>query len=448
MTRTKNSSYVNQRCAEECYEFFCQPHNFDVLYRLKQSHPPYKRISWRLLQFASQKTYTELFDNPELRGRLPKLRSHNSERDFKYWVCDVYNEAVSLWGKKNFETYCKEGDAIVFTLDGRSVDTTVAQLNFLRYLIESGALDFIAANIDYFWGVYTHNKNVKRESSARLGARSWVVPTSESNALHLPDSSDESDLASVVTHSSTSLQHGLGALQLGDVATRSQTSTPMPLTELTPPTPHASLALHTPHTPYTPTNSSPSTTASPSTRAHGPVRVHEERRAVKKKKRGHLLAMFVPPPSLGMHQMATPPLATPSMSPLSSLSRLSSSLYTPPLDRSSVVPANTTNFPAVSFASLVTRHGTPSQSTPYSLPQQSHNKNINALLWNAEQNGATETQPATPVTAETASSIAVTPTTEPRQSIRFFRPRLAVPIVRAVSQELAPGRDPMESEIQ
>lgn len=298
--RPKGTQYLDERCADLSYSFFCHPPNFERLYSLKNKLPPYKDVSWRLLQFASQKTYEELFGDRDTSSSssttnetdpLPAIKPCDPESDYKYWTCNKYGEAVGIWSKRNFDTYCKNDQRIQFALGSRSVETTSAQLNFLKTLIETGALDFIATNIDFFRALYRKHMQTKRRGSTSLSSSPARTPT----PLDSPFASLSLDAAigKPLLPSGATTATAPDARSSFDVDSSCSSGTDDAKLRGSSPiffTPHGhrgrAEGYDDTHTP------APTPTPTPSRR---PLRPTDERRAAKKKKRSNLLAMFVSP---------------------------------------------------------------------------------------------------------------------------------------------------------
>ena len=168
MARDKLPETVDQDCQDVCITFFKEPRHFDILHKVSQKIGEYAKASFRLLQFCCKRDLTALLRKPK--GMvLPELRySENKEADLTYWRCEFYTRAICKWGKRNFETYRSEGRVIQVTSGDTTVKTTISQMNFVRVIIQTGALDFIVRNIDYFRDLKRHIEHKRTRSSSTV----------------------------------------------------------------------------------------------------------------------------------------------------------------------------------------------------------------------------------------------------------------------------------------
>jgi hypothetical protein len=60
-------------------------------------------------------------------------------------IREEYSKQMHIYSQAYFE-YCKRSEKIVIKLKEKQLATTWGQLNFFKWLIESGSLDFIEKN--------------------------------------------------------------------------------------------------------------------------------------------------------------------------------------------------------------------------------------------------------------------------------------------------------------
>jgi hypothetical protein len=73
-------------------------------------------------------------------------------------VHDSYEQYENVWKKKLFDPF-KRGQRIMFTVAGVSYETTIAQLNFFRWAIQFGVIQW---TIDHKDEIQAHHKETKR----------------------------------------------------------------------------------------------------------------------------------------------------------------------------------------------------------------------------------------------------------------------------------------------
>lgn len=117
----------------------------------------------------------------------------------EFLVYTNYKSQLKAYSKKLFDPFCRR-ERIMFQLNGHEPFlTTVGKLNFFRWAIEKGVLDYIKANFS------------KIEKEMNLSAREFQRIRTETNLTESSKSSSEGTVATVSTKASTRRRTRLAA---------------------------------------------------------------------------------------------------------------------------------------------------------------------------------------------------------------------------------------------
>lgn len=140
-------------------EFFSNEHNFDVLREFIDSRKSRtNKLSFGLLDWFNvnySKQYNIEYKHTKL-GRTKVV-----------YVWQAYNSALNGYGKHLFDPFARgknKGGMITLTNDkGESVKTTLRQLNYFRWAINNGVIDYVKAHVDEIYDdFYKRNRGVKK----------------------------------------------------------------------------------------------------------------------------------------------------------------------------------------------------------------------------------------------------------------------------------------------
>ena len=117
-------------------KFYSVPENSVHLENIlleKRGNVSLRNLEWFITNYAKEKQLTYKMGN----GKT-------------FSVHCAYKSSLEGYSKKLFDAFCRT-EKFVYTVPGalgKEVTTTVAQLNFIRWCIKNGVLDYIQANKD------------------------------------------------------------------------------------------------------------------------------------------------------------------------------------------------------------------------------------------------------------------------------------------------------------
>lgn len=146
-------------------DFFSVEYNFDILKEFINSRKPRtNKLSFGLLDWFNV-NYSKEYGVEYSLTKLGRKRT--------IYVWQAYNAALDGYGKERFDPFARgksKGGAIVMTNDkGESVTTTLRQLNYFRWAIENGVIDYVKEHIDEIYADFTtrSNRGVKKEQGTK-----------------------------------------------------------------------------------------------------------------------------------------------------------------------------------------------------------------------------------------------------------------------------------------
>jgi len=160
-------------------DFFSVEYNFDILKEFINSRKPRtNKLSFGLLDWFNV-NYSKEYGVEYALTKLGRKRS--------IYVWQSYNAALDGYGKELFDPFArgKSKGAITLTNEkSESVTTTLRQLNYFRWAIETGVIDYVKEHIDEIYKdfVTRSNRGVKKDKGAKKQKLS--VSASKSLGIH------------------------------------------------------------------------------------------------------------------------------------------------------------------------------------------------------------------------------------------------------------------------
>lgn len=167
---------------ESLMGFFQYSHNFEILKEFlpkKNKNKISRRIvNWFVTNYAKQYDTTYIIEKPNVK---PK-------------VFEVYHEYVAAmngYNKYYFDPFCRKGKhSTVFDLEsdtGEKLTTTIAQLNFFRWAIRNGVIEYVRRYSDQIYEDMTkRTKNNDNRKKKQLSINSGRTLSSFNNNDELP----------------------------------------------------------------------------------------------------------------------------------------------------------------------------------------------------------------------------------------------------------------------
>lgn len=161
-------------------DFFSVEYNFDILKEFINSRKPREnKLSFGLLDWFNVnycKHYGVEYDLTRL-GRTRKI-----------YVIQAYNAALEGYGKERFDPFARgksKGGAITLTNDkGESVLTTLRQLNYFRWAIENGVIDYVKQHLDEIYADFEKRSNRGTKKGKDTKKQKLSVSASKSLGIH------------------------------------------------------------------------------------------------------------------------------------------------------------------------------------------------------------------------------------------------------------------------
>jgi hypothetical protein len=99
-----------------------------------------RSIDWFITNFSKKNNiYYQLYHDSD--GN-PSLMSHESDFHANINVHQSYKAQLKSYSKKTFDPFCRR-KRILVTIGDKEVDTTIGQLNFFRWALQNGVIDYI-----------------------------------------------------------------------------------------------------------------------------------------------------------------------------------------------------------------------------------------------------------------------------------------------------------------
>lgn len=124
-------------------EFFKHRYNLDILQEFKNRDSKKDKLSLRILDWF-------VTNYAKQRGVIYQIKKGRKMENFMVWIS--YDSTLSSEGKENFDPFCrgkKQGKIIELEYEqGKIIKTTLAQLNFFKWAIKYGVIDYVKKNLD------------------------------------------------------------------------------------------------------------------------------------------------------------------------------------------------------------------------------------------------------------------------------------------------------------
>jgi len=146
---TQNSLLLNN-----LLKFYNVDNNLDKMLRIinGESRISLRIVDWFATNYA-KKFYT-VYD----------LKSSESSRRFKVYV--DYKLKLRAYSKKRFDPFCRWDRITIPYKEGKSIQTTIGQLNFFKWALENGVISYIEENYTTIEAdMNGRNSTSKRKSS-------------------------------------------------------------------------------------------------------------------------------------------------------------------------------------------------------------------------------------------------------------------------------------------
>lgn len=97
---------------------------------------------------------------------IPVIRNNNDIEYFK--IYDNYKQQLKAFSKQQFDPF-RRRERIIFLYDkdNNSLETTIGQLNFFKWILKNNILDFIMKNISFIENdmINSHHSNITQEKN-------------------------------------------------------------------------------------------------------------------------------------------------------------------------------------------------------------------------------------------------------------------------------------------
>jgi len=150
--------------------FYTKNNNIDKLLRVIKYK---KSISLRLIDWFTtnySKKYNVIYviyKDSDGNKTLKETDIINSQ----FNVYNSYKSQLKAYSKKKFDPFCRR-ERIDFTIQGNTINTTIGQLNFFKWIINNNILEYIETNIediesDMNYSLKEIKKNYKKVDNMR-----------------------------------------------------------------------------------------------------------------------------------------------------------------------------------------------------------------------------------------------------------------------------------------
>lgn len=117
---------------------------------------PLRDIDWLVTNFSL--AFPVVYENP-MRSNSSSSSNNNNDTAEPFNLHDSYEQHEEAWKKKLFDPF-QRGERVMFrNAAGDEHETTIAQLNFFRWAIQYGVIDWAAKNRDE---IHKHHQMSKR----------------------------------------------------------------------------------------------------------------------------------------------------------------------------------------------------------------------------------------------------------------------------------------------
>lgn len=154
-------------------------------------------VDWFVTNYSKKNlTYYNLEEYKFKYNHIKKTKKKNiNDYENHIFVFNNYREQLKSFNKKNFDPFCRRS-RIKFFYDEEKKDyiiTTIGQLNFFKWAIESKILEYIIEHIDIIekdmndntnLKKYTKDKTKKKEKKPRKKRKELSISASKSFMIH------------------------------------------------------------------------------------------------------------------------------------------------------------------------------------------------------------------------------------------------------------------------
>lgn len=142
--------------------FFSDQSNLEIL--LSILHPDSDFISLRIIDWFVT-NYTK--EN--------EIIYENKQSFFN--VYDNYKSQLKAYSKRQFDPFCRRTRINFYYTNEDKIKTTVGQLNFFRWAIENGVIDYLKEHLKEIEGLMKQDVKVKRETKKNLKRKTTTTTT-------------------------------------------------------------------------------------------------------------------------------------------------------------------------------------------------------------------------------------------------------------------------------
>ena len=131
MSSSSNSINAKQELLmQSLTTFFTKPCNYTKILSVLngESKVSLRVIDWFVTNYSKDISYSR---NPQSQP---------------FMIYDNYKSQLKAYSKKQFDPFCRRTRIIFYFTATQKIDTTVGQLNFFRWAIENGVIDYIENN--------------------------------------------------------------------------------------------------------------------------------------------------------------------------------------------------------------------------------------------------------------------------------------------------------------
>lgn len=155
-------SSQNHLLLQKLTSFYSSNDNLEKMLKIitGESKISLRIVDWFATNF-SKKYYTVLIINV-----------NETQKRFK--VYDDYKLKLKAYSKKRFDPFCRWERISIPYKDGTFIETTIGQLNFFKWALENGVIDFIEEN-------YAIIENDMNDRNSTAKNRSKLLSTSSNN---------------------------------------------------------------------------------------------------------------------------------------------------------------------------------------------------------------------------------------------------------------------------
>lgn len=159
-------------------DFFSVEYNFEILKEFMNSRKARtNKLSFGLLDWFNV-NYSKQYGVEYTLVKMGRKRT--------IYVWQAYNAALDGYGKERFDPFARgksKGGAITLTNDkNESVTTTLRQLNYFRWAIENGIIDYVKEHLEEIYNDFTIRSNRGKKKEGKKQKLS--VSASKSLGIH------------------------------------------------------------------------------------------------------------------------------------------------------------------------------------------------------------------------------------------------------------------------